>query len=93
MNRREFFAGLSASVAIAITPAIADTVVAAAPVADWHKWYDQWQKDALDVFIQCWEDQICYGVSAYERTDIYPFVRRIDPLTLPAPATTGGLLA
>lgn len=92
MNRREFFAGLSATVAVAITPAMANTIIAAAPKVEWVTWFEQWQHDALDVLFKCWEDQLIYGVSAYQHTDVYPFVERIDPLTLELPHLRRGLL-
>lgn len=93
MNRRDLLLGLAASTAIAACPAAIEAAIIATPVVDWRIWWDQWQKDALDVLVKCWEDQIIYGTSAHESCKEYPYVRRIDPTLLTMPPTRGGLLA
>lgn len=90
MDRRSFLAGLVATTALAACPAAVEAVIAAAPVIDFKAYYEQWMKDAMDILVRCWEDQIIYGTSAHRHTDIYPFIERIDPRTLELLHLRGG---
>jgi hypothetical protein len=91
MNRRAFLTGLIASSALATCPIAIEAVLTAAPVTNWEAYFEQWQRDAIDIMVKCWEDQIIYGTSAYKTTDVYPFIERIDPMTLELPHLRGGL--
>jgi hypothetical protein len=91
MNRRAFLIGLTATSAIAACPAAIEAVLAQAPETEWKACFEQWIKDTTDVFVKVWEDQIIYGVGAYEYTDTYPYIERLDPRTLPPPIERKGL--
>lgn len=91
MNRRDLLRGIAATLTVAACPTIVEAAVEALPETNWVTWFDQWQRDALDVLVQVWEDILLYGNGAYEHTNVYPYVRRIDPATLPPPAIRGGL--
>lgn len=91
MNRRAFLTGLVATSALAACPAAVEAALVSAPIADWQAYFLQWQSDAMDVFVKVWEDQIIYGIGAYQTCDEYPFVRRVDPMTLELPNLRGGL--
>lgn len=91
MNRRAFLTNLIASTALAACPAAIEAVLSSAPTINYNAYLEQWMKDALDVLFKCWEDEIIYGVSAYRHIDTYPYVQRIDPLTLELPHLRGGL--
>lgn len=92
MNRHAFLTGLLATSAIAMGPAIVETIMAAAPELDWETYFEKWMQDVIAIHVQCWEDMIIYGTSAWIETDTYPYIARIDPRELERPKTTGGLL-
>ena len=83
MNRRAFLTGLVASSAIAACPAAVEAALTAAPAMTWEQWYERWVIDASAVISDAFVDQIIFGVGAYKQCDEYPYVKRIDPRTLP----------
>lgn len=82
MNRRAFLTSLVATSALAACPAVVEAVLVNAPEVDFKVFFQKWYEEAMGVMMQCYEDQIIYGTYAYERSDLYPYIRRIDPREL-----------
>ncbi len=93
MNRRELILGVVATLGAATCPTVIETAINAQPEIVWKAWYEQWQRDVIDIMAKCWEDQILYGTSARKTCAVYPYIERVDPLTLAPLSERGGLFA
>ncbi len=91
-SRRAFIIGALGMAASSLTPKAIDVIVAASPEQAFASWYAIWQEEAMIILAEYWSDVMIFGVGAIQHIETYPYVRRVDPLTLYPPTETGELL-
>lgn len=94
MNKRQFLLGLSATVGAALTPAMIEVVVNAAPDIDFQTYLNKWVEDWSKVYGDYISDVLIFGRGMFKTIDTYPFIERVDPMTveyIPDPHAFQGL--
>lgn len=95
MNKRTFLLGLSTTIGAALTPAMVEVVVATTPAVDWKAYFNKWVDDWSQVYSDYISDMIIYGRGALRTINTYPYIERVDPMTveyIPDPHAFQGLL-